>query len=145
MKELKSEVKKLRFTKSEVIELQKYLDANDLNFSEFVTDLLNQKIKHESSELNKKTKKKTEPPRADPDVLFQIGKIGNNLNQIAKSLNILKNDPRVNTFSFLECFYALSQMQKDLHSYLGELPKIERREKAVTAARERAISKRSSA
>ena len=36
----------------------------------------------------------------------------------------------------------LSQMQKDLHDYLGELPKIERSPKAIENARERAIKKR---
>ena len=141
MRELKTEIKKLRFTKSEVAELDQYLAASDLTFSEFVSDLIKEKLHGNNAAIKKKTKK-IEPPKADPAVLFQIGRIGNNLNQLAKSLNILRQDPSVSTFSFLECFHLLSQMQGDLHHWLGELPKIERSPEAVAKARERAIKRR---
>ena len=80
----------------------------------------------------------------DPNLLIELGRIGNNLNQTAKALNIIYKDPNaISKFSFLECFHALSQMQNDLHHFLGELPKIERSPEAVNRARERALKKRS--
>ena len=142
-RDLKTVTKRLRFTEARSIELDTYLVSVDLTFTEFVSDLIKEKLHGDRSvNLEKKSKTKKDLPKADPEVLFQIGKIGNNLNQIARSLNILKNSPQVREFSFLECFYVLSQMQKDLHDYLGELPKIERSPKAIENARERAIKKR---
>jgi hypothetical protein len=149
-KELKTEIKRLRFTELEAKQLDKYLEKHDLNFSEFVSDLISQKIQSEfqtaqEESNNKKSKVKTvqAPPKVDPALLFQIGKIGNNLNQIARSLNIIRLDSQaISKFSFLECFHDLSLMQNDLHHFLGELPKIERSPQAVEKAKERAIKKR---
>jgi hypothetical protein len=43
-KELRTEVKRLRLTEVEAMQLEKYLDDHDLNFSEFVNALIGQKI-----------------------------------------------------------------------------------------------------
>ena len=153
-KELRTEVKRLRLTELEAKQLEKYLDDHDLQFSEFVNALIGQKVMSEfptvSAELldvsiapKKKREQIKKPPKADPALLFQIGRIRNNLNQLAKSLNILRQDSNaISNFSFLECFHALSQMQNDLHHWLGQLPKIERSPEAVSRARERALKKR---
>jgi len=152
-KELKTEVKRLRLTKLEAEQLEKYLDDHDLNFSEFVNAFITQKIMSEfptvlveeqgvSSLDSKKSKSKAtkQPPKIDPALLFQIGKIGNNLNQVAKSLNLIKQDQqsRIN-FSFIECLHTLSSIQSDIHEIIGDLPKITRTEEAVRSARERAL------
>ena len=80
--------------------------------------------------------------RSFSDAIDRFFKLGNNLNQLAKSLNILRQDSNaISNFSFLECFHALSQMQNDLHHWLGQLPKIERSPEAVSRARERALKK----
>ena len=105
-KELKTEVKRLRLTELEAKQLEKYLNDHDLNFSEFVNALIGQKIMSEfpivSAEPldvtvdSKKSKSKTvrQPPKIDPVLLFQIGKIGNNLNQVARSLNLIQKDKK---------------------------------------------------
>ena len=74
-KELKTEVKRLRLTELEAKQLEKYLDVHDLNFSEFVNDLIGQKIKSEFQTVlaepleaiadNKKSKSKItrQPPK----------------------------------------------------------------------------------
>ena len=52
---------------------------------------------------SKKSKLKVvrQPPKTDPALLFQIGKIGNNLNQVARSLNLIQKDKKlINDFSF---------------------------------------------
>ena len=153
-KELKTEVKRLRLTELEAKQLEKYLDDHDLQFSEFVNALIGQKVMSEfptvsaesldvSIEPKKKRQQIKQPPKADPAVLFQIGRIGNNINQIAKFLNFIRQDPNaISKFSFLECFHTLSQIQNDLHDWLGQLPKIERSPEAVSRARERALKKR---
>ena len=91
-KELKTETKRLRLTKSEAEQLDKYLADNKINFSDLVNGFLSEKVMSKvptvsESEINE-AKKKTvvkQPPKVDPALLFQIGKIGNNLNQVAKS------------------------------------------------------------
>ena len=153
-KNLRTEIKRLRLTELESMQLEKYLADHDLNFSEFVNALICQKIRAEfqtvSSEIiegsiepKKKQRAAKQPPKADPAVLFQIGRIGNNINQIAKFLNFIRQDPNaISKFSFLECFHTLSQIQNDLHHWLGQLPKIERSPETVSRARERALNKR---
>ena len=153
-KNLRTEIRRLRLTELESMQLEKYLADHDLNFSEFVNALIGQKIRAEfqtvsteiieaSIEPKKKREQIKQPPKADPAVLFQIGRIGNNINQIAKFLNFIRQDPNaISKFSFLECFHTLSQIQNDLHDWLGQLPKIERSPEAVSRARERALKKR---
>ena len=155
-KELKTEVKRLRLTELEAKQLEKYLNDHDLNFSEFVNALIGQKIMSEFptvlAELlditadSKKSKSKSkivrQPPKTDPALLFQIGKIGNNLNQVARSLNLIQKDKKlINDFSFFECLHTLSLIQSDIHEVIGDLPKITRTEEAVSRARERALKK----
>ena len=156
-KELKTVVKRLRLTELEAKQLEKYLDDHDQNFSEFVNALIGQKVMSEfptvsadsaepldvAIETKKKREQIKQPPKADPAVLFQIGRIGNNINQIAKFLNFIRQDPNaISKFSFLECFHTLSQIQNDLHHWLGQLPEIERSPEVVSRARERALKKR---
>ena len=149
-KELKTETKRLRLTKSEAEQLDEYLADNKINFSDFVNGFLSEKVMSKvptvsESKINE-AKKKTvvkQPPKVDPALLFQIGRIGNNVNQIAKVLNTIRQEPKlVSNFSFLECFHVLSQIQNDLHDWLGELPKINRSPEAVERARERARKKK---
>ena len=156
-KELKTVVKRLRLTELEASQLEKYLDDHGQNFSEFVNGLISQQImsdvptvlaEHVQSMVEPIPQKKKrqpikQPPKVDPALLFQIGRIGNNVNQIAKVLNTIRQDPKsVSSFSFLECFHVLSQIQNDLHDWLGELPKIKRSPEAVERARERARDKK---
>lgn len=149
-KELKTETKRLRLTKSEAEQLDKYLADNKINFSDLVNGFLSEKVMSKVSTVSEskinEAKKKTvvkQPPKVDPALLFQIGRIGNNVNQIAKVLNTIRQEPKlVSNFSFLECFHVLSQIQNDLHDWLGELPKINRSPEAVERARERARKKK---
>ena len=154
-KELKTVVKRLRLTELEAKQLEKYLDDRDLNFSEFVNGLISQQImseiptvlaEHAQSMIEpipQKKRQSIKQPPIDPALLFQIGRIGNNINQMAKVLNIIRQEPKlVSNFSFLECFHVLSQIQNDLHDWLGELPKINRSPEAVERARERARKKK---
>ena len=140
----KSVMRKIRFTEQQAKELDNFLSEIDMNFSEFVREAVSLR-----QSVTKATKKKkvvvAPPPKVDRELLIQIGRIGTNINQIARSLNILKNDESQqelrNQFSFAECLIVLQQMQIDLNSVVGELPKIQRSEEAVTNAKKRALEK----
>lgn len=155
-KNSKTTYKKLRLTELEAEQIDKYLHEHNLTFTDLVNVLIGKAImsefptvpteppKEDSGKNNfphkSKNKSVRQPPKADPALLFQLGKIGNNINQIAKSLNRIAQQPTPE-FSFLECLHTLSLIQSDVHDVIGELPKIKRSEEAVRKARERAIAK----
>ena len=60
--------------------------------------------------------------------MLEISKIGNNLNQIARALNIIKNkDPQEQRkLDILSIFSVLKGIQTDLQEVLPTLPKISR-------------------
>lgn len=151
-RETKTEVKRLRLTALENEQLEAYLAQHGLGFTEFANQLISEKIMNDSPTViaedqtldttPKKQEKKviTKVMQADPALLFQVGRIGNNINQIAKALNQIQYDKNaVAEFSYLECLHTLDLIQTDLKAVLGELPKIKRSEKAVQRARERAL------
>jgi hypothetical protein len=155
-KNLKTSYKKLRLTEFEAEQIDEHLKKHELTFTDFVNTLISRAIlstfpsipreEEFSSEIfvfqKKKSKSVRSSPKVDPELLFQVGKIGNNINQIAKALNAIKQDQQLKAdFSFLECLHTLSLIQSDLHEVMGELPKIHRSEDAVQKAYERALAK----
>ena len=148
----KSEVKRFRITSDEKTKLDNFLNKYNLEFSDFAKHLLWTAI--DSSEqkdyvtFNFKLKSKTHhrpPPKVDPDALYELGRIGTNVNQIARALNTIKNiiDSDLNLaeqFSFIECLQALQVIQDDLHSVVGEIKSSKQSDKAIQSARDRAIS-----
>jgi hypothetical protein len=69
--------KTIRFSEDEFENIQEKLSEHNLSFSEFSRGAI----------LRKKIKTKL-----DSDYIFQLQKIGNNLNQIAKNLNSKNSD-----------------------------------------------------
>jgi len=69
--------KTIRFSESEWEQIKVKLDEHNLTFAEFARSAI----------LNKKVKTKL-----TKDYIYQLQKIGNNLNQIAKNLNSKKSD-----------------------------------------------------
>lgn len=153
---LKTSYKKFRLTELEAEQIDHYLKEHDLTFTNFVNTLISRVILStfpsvpKEEELSsgilvfqkKKSKSVRSSPKVDPELLFQVGKIGNNINQIAKALNAIQQDPQLKAdFSLLECLHTLSLIQSDLHEVMGELPKIHRSEEAVQNAHERALAK----
>ena len=112
----------MRLTETEARDLDDLLEQTDLNFSQLVrkgiTDL--------KAEINgiekKKTPKKTS--KIDKAALLELGRVGNNINQIAKSLNILKNQqPQVDDFNYFQCLCVLKEMRDELQNVVVQLPK----------------------
>jgi len=70
--------KTIRFTEDEFAKIEEVLSEHNLSFSEFARSAI----------LRKKVKTKL-----TSDYIYHLQKIGNNLNQIAKSLNQKKDVP----------------------------------------------------
>lgn len=89
--------KTLRFSSDEYTQILEKIEAHNLTFSEFARSAI----------LSKKVSSKL-----TPDLIFQIQKIGNNLNQIAKSLNSKKGD--IPNSEILKNLISIQDQIKDL-------------------------------
>ena len=155
-------VKRLRFLAVEVEQLDALLKSENMIFTDFVHHLIAEEIKRkthsvirveakvsEEIDTNRKRRRRAatifEPrpaPKLDLDFLRELGRIGNNVNQIARSLNYLclQQQHSQQQFSFLECLDELQKIQRLLHAHLQSLPIHQRSEQAVENARARAIA-----
>lgn len=88
--------KTLRFSEIEICEIEKELEKIDITFSAYARDLI---LKNK---INTKSK-------IQKDFLFEVNKIGVNLNQIAKFCNTKKQIPKLK---------ILLKIQKDLEKII---------------------------
>lgn len=136
----KTVVRNLRMTPEQAKELDEFLQETDISFSAFVRQAVSLKQPLKNSEP--KRKYKLPPPKVDPGLLCELGRIGNNINQLTRSLNFIKADQQLRfSFSFVECLKILQQIQNELHEVIGKLPKINRSDAAVERAKQRAIKR----
>jgi len=77
---------KVFFSEFDYSFLKKISADRDITMSEFIRKSVNSKIENPPAPKTKKVYKV-----ADPKLLFELNKIGNNLNQIAKKLNSNEN------------------------------------------------------
>lgn len=136
----KTVTRNIRMTLEQVRELDQFLEEIGMSFSAFVR----QSVSLRQPLINgKPTRKYKAPmPQVDPNLLFELGRIGNNINQIARSLNYINADQLLRAeLSFIECLKILQRIQNDIHVVIGKLPKIHRSDQAVARAKERAIKR----
>lgn len=93
--ENKNIVKRLRITESENQKLEKILQKNNVTFSEFVREkiFLNDDQQKQKYIKRLKLNETLNQNRAKYDLIDQLKRIGNNLNQISHNLNRQKNNP----------------------------------------------------
>ena len=138
---IRSKSKIFRLTELQLEQLEQHLEKEQTTFTDFILSLIQREIMKDAvtvrrpeEELQPRTKIKTVVEvikcyqRTDPDLLLEFSKIGNNLNQIARALNIIKNaDPqeqrKLDVFSI---FSVLKGIQTDLEQVFPALPKISR-------------------
>ena len=152
----KSEVKRLRLTLDEKNQLDDFLEKRNLQFSDFNNRLIKNALSAEFHLVEmpdhyvkpqfplKQKKHHRPPPKVDPAVLFELGRVGTNLNQCARALNLIKNDKAseldlTQEFSFIECLQVLQAIQEDIHSVIGEIKKTTMSDTAIENARVRAV------
>ena len=138
---IRSKSKIFRLTELQLEQLEQHLEKEQTTFTDFILSLIQREIMKDAvtvrrpeEELQPRTKIKTVVEvikcyqKTDPDLLLEFSKIGNNLNQIARALNIIKNanpqeQRKLDIFSI---FSVLKGIQTDLEQVFPALPKISR-------------------
>ena len=138
----KDKIKKFRLTDLQLEQLQQQLEKENANFTDFIHSLIEREVMQDAVTVQQhlekvkpvRTKVKTvvevvkRYQKTDPALLLELAKIGNNINQIARALNIIKNaDPleqrKLDIFSI---FLVLKAIQTELEHIFPALPKISR-------------------
>ena len=138
---IRSKSKIFRLTELQLEQLEQHLEKEQTTFTDFILSLIQREIMKDAvtvrrpeEELQPRTKIKTvvevvkRYQKTDPDLLLELSKIGNNLNQIARALNIIKNanpqeQRKIDIFSI---FLVLKSIQTELEQVFPALPKISR-------------------
>lgn len=142
-------VKRLRFKDEQARRLDSYLEMRKVTFTDFTHYLIESElnrlgwqctdnVQFEASEENivavdlpirKRRREKFNiigrpAPDMDPKLLKKLGGIGHNVNQIARSLNIIcgYQIDVMQQFSFIDCLDVLADIQQQIHKYLPEIP-----------------------
>ena len=138
----KDKIKKFRLTDLQLEQLQQQLEKENANFTDFIHSLIEREVMQDAVTVQQthdeikpaRTKIKTvvevvkRYQKTDPALLLELSKIGNNLNQIARALNIIKNaDPQEQRkLDIFSIFSVLKGIQTDLEQVFPALPKISR-------------------
>ena len=138
---MRNKTKIFRLTELQLEQLEQHLEKEQTTFTDFILSLIQREIMKDAvtvrrpeEELQPRTKIKTvvevvkRYQKTDPDLLLELSKIGNNLNQIARALNIIKNanpqeQRKLDIFSI---FLVLKSIQTELEQVFPALPKISR-------------------
>ena len=139
---MRNKTKIFRLTDLQLEQLEQHLQKENTNFTDFIHSLIEREVmkdaitvQHTRAEIKStRTKIKTvvevikRYQKTDPALLLELAKIGNNLNQIARALNIIKNadhqeQRKLDIFSVL---LVLKGIQTELEKVFPALPKISR-------------------
>ena len=139
---MRSRTKIFRLTELQLEQLQQQLQKENTNFTDFIHSLIEREVMQDAVTVQQhlekvklvRTKVKTvievvkRYQKTDPALLLELAKIGNNINQIARALNIIKNanpqeQRKLDIFSVL---LVLKGIQTELEHIFPALPKISR-------------------
>ena len=139
---MRSRTKIFRLTELQLKQLEQYIQRENTNFTDFIHSLIAREVMHDAVTVQQthdeikpaRTKIKTvvevvkRYQKTDPDLLLELAKIGNNINQIARALNIIKNaNPQEQRkLDILKIFLVLKAIQIELEGIFPALPKISR-------------------
>ena len=139
---MRSKSKIFRLTELQLEQLEKHLEKEGTTFTDFIHSLIQREVMQNAITV-KQPKEEQKKPRlkvktvievvkryqkTDPALLLELSKIGNNLNQIARALNIIKNaDPQEQRkLDIFSIFSVLKGIQTELEHLFPALPKISR-------------------
>lgn len=139
---IRSKNKIFRLTELQLEQLEKHLEKEGTTFTDFIHSLIQREVMQDAITV-KQPKEEQKKPRlkvktvievvkryqkTDPALLLELSKIGNNLNQIARALNIIKNaDPQEQRkLDIFSIFLVLKGIQTELEHVFPTLPKISR-------------------
>ena len=139
---MRSRTKIFRLTELQLEQLQQQLEKENANFTDFIHSLIEREVMQDAVTVQQhpekvklvRTKVKTvvevvkRYQKTDPALLLELARIGNNINQIARALNIIKNaDPQEQRkLDILKIFLVLKAIQTELEHIFPALPKISR-------------------
>lgn len=139
---MRTKTKIFRLTELQLEQIEQHLEKEGTNFTDFIHSLIQREVMQDAvtvkppieDDQSPRTKIKTvvevvkRYQKADPTLLLEISKIGNNLNQIARALNIIKNADvkQQRSLDIFSLFSVLKNIQNDLEQLLPALPKISR-------------------
>ena len=139
---MRTKNKIFRLTELQLEQLERHLEKEGTTFTDFIHSLIQREVMQDvvtvrqptEEELKPRTKIKTvievvkRYQKADPNVLLELSKIGNNLNQIARALNIIKNadSQEQRKLDIYSLFSVLKGIQTELEHVFPALPKISR-------------------
>lgn len=138
----KSKFKKFRLSDLQLEQLESHLKKEGTNFTDFIHSLIQREVMQDAVTVRQPTEEELKPrtkiktvievvkryQKTDPSLLIELSKIGNNLNQIARALNIIKNaDPQEQRkLDIFSIFLVLKNIQTELAQVFPVLPKISR-------------------
>ena len=139
---MRSRTKIFRLTELQLKQLEQYIQKENTNFTDFIHSLIEREVMQDAASVQQhpeeikpvRTKVKTvvevvkRYQKTDPALLLELAKIGNNINQIARALNIIKNaDPQEQRkLDIFSIFLVLKAIQTELEQVFPSLPKISR-------------------
>ena len=137
----KDKIKKFRLTDLQLEQLEQHLKKENTNFTDFIQSLIQREVMQDAVTVQQpqdmqrpRIKIKTvfevvkRYQKTDPDLLLGLSRIGNNLNQIARALNVIKNadqqqQRKLDIFSLM---LVLKGIQNELEQLFPVLPKLSR-------------------
>ena len=139
---MRSRTKIFRLTELQLEQLEQQLKKENTNFTDFIHSLIEREVMQNAITVQQhpveikplRTTVKTvvevvkRYQKTDPALLLELAKIGNNINQIARALNIIKNaDPQEQRkLDIFSIFLVLKAIQTELEQVFPSLPKISR-------------------
>ena len=139
---MRNKTKIFRLTDLQLEQLEQHLQKENTNFTDFIHSLIEREVMQDAVMVRQPTEEERKPrtkiktivevikryKKTDPALLLELAKIGNNLNQIARALNIIKNadqqeQRKLDIFSVL---LVLKGIQTDLGNVFPALPKVSR-------------------
>lgn len=138
----KDKIKKFRLTELQLEQLDKHLKKENTNFTDFIHSLIQREVMQDAVTVRlpedeikpTRTKIKTvvevikRYQKTDPNLLLELSKIGNNINQIARALNIIKNADaeEQRKLDIFQIHLVLKAIQNELTDLFPSLPRISR-------------------
>ena len=138
---MRSKSKIFRLTPLQLEQLEKHIEKENTNFTDFIHSLIQREVMQDAvtvrqsiEERKPRLKVRTvielvkRYQKTDPALLLELARIGNNLNQLARALNIIKNAAlqEQKMLDIFACFQVLKGIQNDLEKIYPALPKIYR-------------------
>lgn len=138
----KDKIKKFRLTELQLEQLDKHLKKENTNFTDFIHSLIQREVMRDAVTVRQSQEEENQPrtkiktivevvkryQKTDPSLLLELSKIGNNINQIARALNIIKNADaqEQRKLDIFQIHLVLKAIQNELTDLFPSLPKISR-------------------